>query len=81
MKNKIKFLFLLLLVYSCSLDTKSGFWSKTEKINDEKIKKLFVEQAVLDKEFNTNILIACSYIIATILLTMLATDIGINFSK
>jgi len=54
-KNKIKFLFLLLLVYSCSLDTKSGFWSKTEKLNDEKIKKLFVEQAVLDKEFNTNI--------------------------
>ena len=31
--------------------------------------------------FNTNILIACSYIIATILLTILATYIGINFSK
>ncbi len=31
--------------------------------------------------FNTNILIACSYIILTILLTILATYIGINFSK
>ena len=55
MKNKIKFLFLLLFFYGCSLDTKSGFWSKTEKLNDEKVKKLFVEKSVLDKEFNTNI--------------------------
>ena len=31
--------------------------------------------------FNTNILIACSYIILTISLTILATYIGINFSK
>ena len=31
--------------------------------------------------FNTNVLIACSYIIATILLTILATYIGMNFSK
>ena len=55
MKNKIKFLFILVFVYSCSLDTKSGFWSKTEKINNEKIKKLFVEKVVLEKEFNTDI--------------------------
>ena len=31
--------------------------------------------------FNTNILIACSYIILTLMLTILATYIGINFSK
>ena len=31
--------------------------------------------------FNTNILIACSYIILTLALTILATYIGINFSK
>ena len=31
--------------------------------------------------FNTNILIACSYIILTFTLTILATYIGINFSK
>ncbi len=31
--------------------------------------------------FNTNILIACSYIILTLTLTILATYIGINFSK
>ena len=30
---------------------------------------------------NTNILIACSYIILTLTLTILATYIGINFSK
>lgn len=31
--------------------------------------------------FNTNILLACSYIMLTIFLTILATYIGINFSK
>ena len=31
--------------------------------------------------FNTNILIACSYIILTLTLTILATYMGINFSK
>ena len=31
--------------------------------------------------FNTNILFACSYIMLTIFLTILATYIGINFSK
>ena len=31
--------------------------------------------------FNSNILIACSYIILTLMLTILATYIGINFSK
>ena len=31
--------------------------------------------------FNSNILIACSYIILTIFLCMLATYLGINFSK
>ena len=31
--------------------------------------------------FNTNILIACSYIILTLMLTILATYVGINFSK
>ena len=31
--------------------------------------------------FNSNILIACSYIILTLTLTILATYIGINFSK
>ncbi len=56
MKNKIKFFLLLIFVYSCSLDTKSGFWTKTEKLDeDKKIKKLFVEKKVLEQEFNTKI--------------------------
>tara|TARA_Y100000590_G_scaffold468326_1_gene650689 strand:- start:41 stop:1342 length:1302 start_codon:yes stop_codon:yes gene_type:complete len=55
-KNKIKFFLLLIFVYSCSLDTKSGFWTKTEKLDeDKKIKKLFVEKKVLEQEFNTKI--------------------------
>ena len=31
--------------------------------------------------FNTNILVACSYIMLTLMLTILATYVGINFSK
>ena len=55
MKNKIKFFLILIFVYSCSLDTKSGFWTKTEKLNNTKTKKVFVEKKVLDQEFNTQI--------------------------
>jgi len=54
-KNKIKFFLILIFVYSCSLDTKSGFWTKTEKLNNTKTKKVFVEKKVLDQEFNTQI--------------------------
>ena len=39
----------------------------------------FSSQAI--ELFNTNILLACSYIILTLMLTILATYIGINFSK
>ena len=39
----------------------------------------FSHQAI--ELLNTNILIACSYIILTLTLTILATYIGINFSK
>ena len=57
--NKIFYLFLLfLLIANCSLDTKSGFWTKSQKLKSEnKIieKKLFEKKEVFEKEFNTNL--------------------------
>ena len=57
--NKIFYLFLLfLLIANCSLDTKSGFWTKSQKLKSEnKIieKKLFEKKEVFEKEFTTNL--------------------------
>ncbi len=54
--NKIfYFLFILLFISNCSLDTKTGLWSKTEKLKNEnkvKEKKVFEEKKVYEKEFN-----------------------------
>ena len=57
--NKIFYLFLsFLLISNCSLDTKTGLWTKSQKLKPEnKIieKKLFVKKEVFEKEFNTNL--------------------------
>ena len=56
--NKIFFLFLLLILYSCSLDTKSGLWTKTEKISNKKnpvIVDVNEKTDILEKEFNKNL--------------------------
>ena len=54
--NKIfYFLFILLFISNCSLDTKTGLWNKTEKLKNEnkvKEKKIFEEKKVYEKEFN-----------------------------
>ena len=54
--NKIfYFLFIFLLISNCSLDTKTGLWSKTEKLKTEnkvKEKKIFEEKKAYEKEFN-----------------------------
>ncbi len=54
--NKIfYFLFIFLFISNCSLDTKTGLWSKTEKLKTEnkvKEKKIFEEKKVYEKEFN-----------------------------
>ncbi len=56
--NKILSIFLFsIIIYGCSLDTKSGLWTKTQKITKEevskkKIKQLFKEERVSEKEFN-----------------------------
>ena len=56
--NKIFFLILLFLLHNCSLDTKSGLWTKTEKISKQK-NPVIIEQnektEILEKEFNKNL--------------------------
>jgi len=57
-KNKLKYLILILFIYNCSIDTNSGFWTKTKKIERDKnvkIKNVFVDKKILEKEFNANI--------------------------
>ena len=57
--NKILGFFLIFLFLSnCSLDKKSGFWSKPQTIKEDKdyvIKELFKEDKSFDKELNSNV--------------------------
>ena len=49
-------LFLIIFTTQCSLDTKSGFWTKTEKIEKEnKVIKIFESKKTIEKEFNPNL--------------------------
>jgi len=53
--NIFYFIILLLFISNCSLDTKTGFWTKTEKLNSENQiieKKLFENTKIYEKEFN-----------------------------
>ena len=53
--NKLFYLLILLFVANCSLDTKTGFWSKSKIIKSEVEqveKKLFVDTKIYEKEFN-----------------------------
>ena len=56
--NNIFFFLVFLIISNCSLDKKSGFWSKPDTIKKEEdyvVKKLFEEKKKLDKELNSNI--------------------------
>ena len=57
--NKILILLLFFLILSnCSLDTKTGFWSKSEKLKSEKNiieKKVFQDSQIYEKEFNAKL--------------------------
>ncbi len=55
--NKIFYLLIITLFLSnCSVDTKSGIWSKPKKIKNQKVvEKIFDEKEVYDKEFNTEL--------------------------
>ena len=47
---------LIIFLNQCSLDTKSGFWTETKKIEKEnKVKKIFKSERILEKEFNSNL--------------------------
>ena len=57
--NRILNLFILLLFISnCSLDTKTGLWSQSEKLSSENEnveEKLFESTEIFEKEFNTDL--------------------------
>ena len=57
--NKISFFFVVLIfLTNCSLDTKTGLWSKSEKLSSEVSsveEKLFEDTEILEKEFNTQL--------------------------
>ena len=58
MNNILKIFLIFFLLSSCSLDSKSGFWSKPDKIKKEKniiVKEIFKKDKSFDKEFNKNI--------------------------
>ena len=54
---------LLIFITSCSLDNKTGLWTKKQKIKEEEkiiIKEPFKEDEVLEKEFNPSLKINLS---------------------
>ena len=60
--NKIFGFFLVFLIFThCSLDTKSGFWTKSqtikkeENVKEKKVTELFKEPKTLEKEYNSKV--------------------------
>ena len=56
--NRILQIFLIFLFISnCSLDTKTGLWTSSEKLESENknIEIIFKKTKIFEKEFNTNI--------------------------
>ena len=57
--NKLFYIFtLFLFISNCSLDTKTGIWSKSEKLNSENLnieEKLFEKPEIFQKEFNNDL--------------------------
>ena len=57
MHKNILLLIIFFLLSQCSLDTKTGFWTKTKIIEKKKIdlEDVFKPEEVLDKEFNSDL--------------------------
>ena len=58
MNKKFNLLLVFLFILNCSLDTKSGFWSQSEKIkseNNPSEEKLFANVEIYEKEFNSGL--------------------------
>ena len=56
--NKIFYFIILFFVINCSLDTKTGIWTKSEKIiseNKNNKENLFKKVEIYEKEFNTDL--------------------------
>jgi len=54
---------LFVFISNCSLDKKSGIWTKTKKVEEEKqriLKEIFKKEETLDTEFNSNLKINLS---------------------
>ena len=63
MSKLLAIILLFVFISNCSLDTKSGIWTKTKKIAEEKkliLKDLFKAEEALDTEFNRNLKINLS---------------------
>ena len=63
MSKFLGIILLLIFIASCSLDNKTGLWTKKQKIKEEKkiiIKELFKKEKALEKEFNPNLKINLS---------------------
>ena len=63
MSKLLAIILLFVFISNCSLDTKSGIWTKNKKIAEEKkliLKDLFKEEEALDTEFNPNLKINLS---------------------
>ena len=62
MSKFLGIILLLIFIASCSLDNKTGLWTKKQKIKVEKIiiKELFEKEKTLEKEFNPNLKINLS---------------------
>ncbi len=57
MHKNILLLIIFFLLSQCSLDTKTGFWTKTKIIEKKKsdLEDIFKPEVVLDKEFNSDL--------------------------
>ena len=57
MYKNILFIFIFFLILQCSLDTKTGFWTKSQIIEEKKdnSEEIFKSDAILERELNPNI--------------------------
>ena len=57
MYKNILLIIIFFLISQCSLDTKTGFWTKSQIIEEKKdnLEEIFKSDVILEKEFNPNI--------------------------
>ena len=63
MSKVLGIILLFVFISNCSLDKKSGIWTKTKKVEEEKqriLKEIFKKEETLDTEFNSNLKINLS---------------------